>query len=175
MDAQRRLRIDAIGDKAGIQRQAQAALKLILELRPGFKGPPRARRSEVYQYALGLVRKYKPEQEQRLRIEFNQLLVNSTKVLLVTIGAGLREYITENGIYPDSGNLNLVKALVVGGDLSYVRLQKNNFDKTGRIVDAWGAPTVYKRLSVNQYSLYSVGPNGTDEGGNGDDINVARR
>lgn len=147
---------------------------LINQLRPEFKGPPRARQSEVNQYVLNLVRKYKPDQEPRLRIEFNQLLVINTKVLLETIRAGLEGYIADNGIYPDSGNLNLAKALVSKSDLAHVRLPKSNFDESGRIVDAWGAPTIYERLSATQYSLYSVGPNGKDESGNGDDIKVSK-
>lgn len=37
-------------------------------------------------------------------------------------------------------------------------------------LDGWGRPFVFARVSADAYTLYSVGPNGSDEGGTGDDI-----
>lgn len=45
--------------------------------------------------------------------------------------------------------------------------------KTSAAVDAWGRQIVYRPNQVNslpQFLLYSLGPNGIDENGSGDDI-----
>jgi hypothetical protein len=43
----------------------------------------------------------------------------------------------------------------------------------GTPLDPWNRPLIYRvpgELSGNDYDLYSMGPNGLDEGGGGDDI-----
>ena len=45
----------------------------------------------------------------------------------------------------------------------------------GEQVDAWGRPLVYRRLDGgNGYILYSLGANGIDENGAGDDVFMAK-
>ena len=44
----------------------------------------------------------------------------------------------------------------------------------GPPIDTWGFPIVYRLLDVNAYEVYSVGCNGIDEGGLGDDVTLHR-
>lgn len=55
----------------------------------------------------------------------------------------------------------------------YALLDRSRLDKQGRLCDPWGRPYRYHnpaRHTASPIELYSVGPNGRDEGGNGDDI-----
>jgi len=40
----------------------------------------------------------------------------------------------------------------------------------GQVVDPWGHPMIYKPGGKKGFELYSVGPDGKDNGGQGDDI-----
>ena len=47
----------------------------------------------------------------------------------------------------------------------------SELSKGGRpLLDPWGHPFVYRVGSSLKYQLYSIGPNGVDENGKGDDI-----
>ena len=39
-----------------------------------------------------------------------------------------------------------------------------------RLTDAWGAKLIYQRCGDEGYVIYSVGKNGVDDGGTGDDV-----
>jgi hypothetical protein len=85
--------------------------------------------------------------------------------LLDVIKRALREYLDENGEYPVADSSSLTKKL--GG---FLQLDRRSLDRQGRIVDVWAKPLVYQRPSPGTVRLYSLGPNGRDEDGGGDDI-----
>ena len=85
------------------------------------------------------------------------------------------------GDYPLSGNPSLVNALQddpqnVDWQGPYMEFKQDEL-KDGELLDPWGHPYVY--LSANggspehrqhSFDLYSIGPNGVDDHGVGDDI-----
>jgi hypothetical protein len=89
--------------------------------------------------------------------------------------------------YPDGDIANAVKVLSAKpnkGMEPFLKLDKEEADKDGRAVDPWGNPFAYRNnlkdwpknkddKSVHNkqtYDLYSFGPNGKDDKGEGDDI-----
>lgn len=97
---------------------------------------------------------------------------------------GIRRYHEDIGRFPKSGNADLVRALSVTSrkGAPYLKLEGGQLDEGGRVVDPWGAPFEYynnaggdmvreEAHNADSYDLYSVGPNGKDEGGLGDDVN----
>ncbi|HWA98700.1 MAG TPA: type II secretion system protein GspG, partial [Pirellulales bacterium] len=95
----------------------------------------------------------------------------STIALLDTIKQALRQYMDDRATYPESGIENLLKALGPEGT-GTLALAAGQTDRLGRIVDGWGRPLVYKRTEEGGFRLYSVGPNGRDEDGGGDDVQL---
>lgn len=93
------------------------------------------------------------------------------KETIAEIELGLKRYKMVNGKYPEDDNRNLVSALCP----DYINFQSEDI-KEGLLIDPWGYPYVYQRydpydyLRWHTYVIYSVGPNGGDENGNGDDI-----
>jgi hypothetical protein len=69
---------------------------------------------------------------------------------LLTVALGLRAYRVEHGSYPSS-----LDALIAGGYL--LRLPNDPFALSG--------PVHYRCVSADKYLLYSVGPDGVDDGG----------
>ena len=97
---------------------------------------------------------------------------------LATLETAISMYETDMGVYPESGNENLVAALTDDpGDLDwsgpYMKIKENELDENGEYMDAWGNPFVYVNPGVhNEYSydLYSLGPNREGDGTEKDDI-----
>ena len=88
----------------------------------------------------------------------------------------LREYRIEQGKYPPAGNESLVHNLSGGKEEGGEKTIRRYFDfksasvQSGSVLDPWGAPYRYLLHASEQFQLYSAGPNGIDERGNGDDI-----
>ncbi|MFQ6112264.1 MAG: type II secretion system protein GspG [Nitrospinota bacterium] len=168
----RELRAEPVSgpDRKAMQERSRllsmSAQRLVKELRPEFMSDPPAPTREVFRYVLSLARKYRPEEEASLQSEFDHFLVEETKTLLNTLRAGLENYLADRAEYPKPENLPLSKAI----SSTYVRLPETLFDQAGRIIDYWGRPIVYRSMGPHEYVLYSIGPNGKDEGGQGDDV-----
>jgi len=81
------------------------------------------------------------------------------------------QYINDHRMPPPGGNSDLVKKLSGENDKNqlYMEFGKKRL-KNGQWVDLWGHPFVYK--GSLEWRLYSIGPNGIDEDGKGDDIQV---
>lgn len=170
LDRAQRQAAEIEGEAAGAK-----ANQILIELRPPAGVPSRTEALEIFQYVIGLVEKYRPHEALSFTAEVDFLLAESSKNLLDALKSALEMYQRDKGTYPPSGSVSLSKALAREGVEGYVKLPKTFFDKEGRILDEWGRPLVYTRLAPNQYLLYSVGPNGKDETGTGDDIAVSRR
>ena len=107
--------------------------------------------------------------------------VTKAKSTIAALETAIAMYQADMGDYPETGNDNLVKALQddpgnVNWDGPYMEFKQDEL-KDGQLVDPWGKPYVY--VSVNggspehrqrSYDLYSLGPNGVDDSGTGDDI-----
>jgi general secretion pathway protein G len=107
--------------------------------------------------------------------------VAKAKATVAALETAIAMYHGDLGEYPETGNANLVKALVDDpGDPDwqgpYMEFKQDEL-ASGELVDPWGKPYVY--VSVNggspqhrqrSYDLLSLGPNGTDDDGAGDDV-----
>ena len=107
--------------------------------------------------------------------------VTKAKTTIASLETAVAMYQTDLGEYPATGNDNLVKALQddpgkVEWNGPYVEFKQDEL-KDGQLVDPWGHPYIY--LSANggspehrahSFDLSSVGPNGVDDHGTGDDI-----
>ncbi|MFC1666591.1 type II secretion system major pseudopilin GspG [Candidatus Omnitrophota bacterium] len=104
--------------------------------------------------------------------------ITKTKAQIATLETAISMYETDIGVYPDSGNKNLVTALIEDpGDLDwngpYMKIREKELNKDGEYLDAWGNPFVYVDPgSHNEYSydLHSSGPNRKGDGSEKDDI-----
>ncbi len=94
-----------------------------------------------------------PAQKRRVQEDFDLL------------SSGLVIYKVETGFYPETLDILLKPTQ----DYPHGFLP----DRTALPKDPWGRPYKYKRTATG-YRLWSVGPNGKDEGGKGDDILRAR-
>lgn len=73
----------------------------------------------------------------------------------------------------DDGSRDIVRHVYMVGSAAIVR---TSGDGRLRLVDAWGHPLVYRcpsGMPGRMFRLYSIGPNGIDEDGAGDDIEPA--
>ena len=107
--------------------------------------------------------------------------VTKAKATIAALETAIAMYNGDFGKYPESDNTNLVKALSEDpGDPAwqgpYMDFKQDELDGE-ELVDPWGKPYVY--VSINggspehrqhSYDLYSLGPNGQDDQGGGDDI-----
>ena len=104
--------------------------------------------------------------------------ITKVKAQIATIETAISMYETDMGVYPDSGNKNLVAALTDDhGDIDwsgpYMKIKEKEVNKEGEYLDAWGNTFVYVNPGVhNEYSydIYSMGPNGQGNGSEKDDI-----
>jgi len=86
---------------------------------------------------------------------------DTTQVGLSLLEVGLLVYSIENGDYPtDLHSLLAPTPAYPGGFLGSVSLP----------LDDWGRAFHFERLSTDSYRLYSLGPDGLDQGGEGDDV-----
>lgn len=85
--------------------------------------------------------------------------------------AALKAYETEFGVLPESGNASLVKSLSsqTPKGTGYLLFPPDELNTRGEWLDSRNRPWVYERLQDGGYRIYSTGPNGIDEGGQGDD------
>jgi len=101
-----------------------------------------------------------------------------TVIFLEVLEQALVLYRSDHGVFPppEDGGLALLSTTVDKRLGCYFRLSKVHRDDAGRIVDYWKRPLIYRihneRPNRQRLELYSVGPNGKDEGGQGDDIVV---
>lgn len=107
--------------------------------------------------------------------------VTKAKTTIAALETAIAMYQSDMGNYPASGNRELVAALQddpgnADWNGPYMEFKQDEISE-GQLVDPWGRP--YQYLSVNggapkhrerSYDLSSLGPNGTDENGTGDDI-----
>ena len=107
--------------------------------------------------------------------------VAKAKATVSSMETAISMYQGDVGAYPPTGNAELVQALSDDANDPnwagpYMEFKQDELVEN-KIVDPWGKPYVY--VSVNagspkhrprSYDLYSVGPNGNDEDGAGDDI-----
>ena len=107
--------------------------------------------------------------------------VTKAKTTVSALETAIAMYESDMGEYPPSGNAELVAAVQddpddVDWDGPYIEFKQDEV-KGGELVDPWGKP--YEYVSINggspkhrehSFDLYSLGPNGNDEDGAGDDI-----
>lgn len=104
--------------------------------------------------------------------------VTKVKAQIATIETAISMYETDMGLYPESGNKNLVNALIEdNGDLDwngpYMKIKENELNENGEYLDAWGNPFLYINPGTHNtysYDLYSPGPDGKGDGTGKDDI-----
>ena len=91
--------------------------------------------------------------------------MNACLRLLQELARAVERYETDQGLYPPSGNVLLVRALLRYG---YFEFAEDSINGRGQVVDPWGRPLVYRsgrnarRRSFDQrrFVLYSLGPGG---------------
>lgn len=87
----------------------------------------------------------------------------STRMTILTVAKGLDLYLQDFGYYPSKHD-GLIVLTKPGKNKSYYIDKLKN--------DAWNQPLVYKNENnANSFLLYSIGKNGIDENGQGDDVN----
>ncbi|KAF0246147.1 MAG: hypothetical protein FD180_978 [Planctomycetota bacterium] len=99
---------------------------------------------------------------------------------LQDLGMVLKLYQTDFGVYPPGPNAALVRTLQTAGQKGspYGGILLEHVAPSGELLDRWQRPFVYKvgvkvrGGSALGFRLYSLGPNGADENGEGDDISV---
>lgn len=107
--------------------------------------------------------------------------VTKAKTTVAALETAIAMYESDMGEYPATGNEALVSALQddpddIDWDGPYMEFKQDELVE-GELVDPWGTP--YEYISVNggapkhrerSFDLYSLGPNGVDDGGADDDI-----
>ncbi len=107
--------------------------------------------------------------------------VAKAKATIAALESAIAMYQSDLGQYPSSDNAKLVAALVTDpGDSKwygpYMDFKQDDLVEN-EAIDPWGHPYIY--ISVNggspqhrptAYDLYSLGPNGQDDGGAQDDV-----
>lgn len=89
--------------------------------------------------------------------------LESTKSIILSVGQALDLYVKDFGYYPSTEE----------GLIVLTKPGKNkNFYIDQLKKDAWKQSLIYaKDTDINSFVLYSIGKNGLDESGKGDDIN----
>lgn len=92
---------------------------------------------------------------------------------VATIEAALGMYETDIGIFPESGNKNLISALsdeeanagAPSWNGPYMRFKEKELEN-GEFMDPWGNPYLYEKGGTQNgprfYDLYSLGPDGEE-------------
>ena len=107
--------------------------------------------------------------------------VTKAKTTIASLETAIAMYQGDLGAYPKTGNGELVAALQddpgnTDWDGPYMEFKQEDLHE-GELIDPWGRPYVY--LSINggspkhrtrSFDLSSLGPNGSDDDGTGDDI-----
>ncbi len=107
--------------------------------------------------------------------------VTKAKTTIAGLETAFAMYESDMGDYPLSGNAGLISALIddpddVDWDGPYMDFKEAELEG-GTLIDPWGKPYVYVSINggspkhrTRSYDLSSLGPDGTDEDGTGDDI-----
>ena len=107
--------------------------------------------------------------------------ITKAKSTIAALETAMAMYSGDMGQHPKTGNKELVSAMQddpkdVDWQGPYMEFKEDEL-KEGELMDPWGHPYVY--VSVNggspehrekSFDLYSLGPNGADDKGTGDDI-----
>ena len=107
--------------------------------------------------------------------------VAKAKAMIASLETAIAMYQGDMGDYPETGNAALVAALEedpgdAHWDGPYMEFKTAEL-VDGEVIDPWGRPYAY--VSVNggapehrskSYDVFSLGPNGQDDGGTGDDL-----
>ncbi|MBU3911010.1 MAG: type II secretion system major pseudopilin GspG [Candidatus Omnitrophica bacterium] len=104
--------------------------------------------------------------------------ITKVSTQIATIETAISMYETDIGIYPETGNKNLVEALTEdSGDSDwngpYMKIKEKELNENGEYLDAWGNPFVYVNPGTHNtysYDIYSPGPDGKGDGSERDDI-----
>jgi hypothetical protein len=102
----------------------------------------------------------------RNRLEQGKMV--KAKVAVMNLAQALERYYMDYGEYPEAATAGaLVKKLT---DAATIEPSAYRLNDKGEIIDPWGNPYIFKRVNEYEYRLYSCGPNGEDEQGEGDDV-----
>ncbi len=98
----------------------------------------------------------------------NQLL--RTAALVRTTGQAIDQYFIDSGKAAEGSEASVLRNMTPGYIPRIGELPDGGLDvQTGAVLDVWHRPLVI-RFKPEGLIVYSVGPNGTDEAGLGDDI-----
>ncbi len=106
--------------------------------------------------------------------------ITLTAALLRQIGVALSRYEQDYGLYPKSGNKNLVTMLDGNPDnggpqQAYFKFGKT-LDTNGRLIDSWGNPINYSfDAEKYRWHIWSNGPDGKNDNGKKDDIPLEKQ
>ncbi len=107
--------------------------------------------------------------------------ITKAKTTIAALETAIVGYEGNLGVYPPTGNEQLVSALQDDpGDIDwegpYMEFKQDEL-KEGALLDPWGTPYVYESINggapkhrTRSFDLYAFGPNGIDDDGTGDDI-----
>ena len=107
--------------------------------------------------------------------------ITKAKTTVSSMETAIAMYLSDMGAYPATGNAALVAALQddphnANWDGPYMEFKQDEL-KDGELVDPWGHPYVYTSSNggspehrPRSYDLSSLGPNGANDSGGGDDI-----
>lgn len=107
--------------------------------------------------------------------------ITKAKAMIASLETAVSMYHGDMGVYPASGNAELVKAVAEGTSDPdwagpYMDFKQEEL-VGGELLDPWGKPYVYTSVNggspthrTRSYDLYSLGPNGADDQGTGDDL-----
>ena len=107
--------------------------------------------------------------------------IAAAKTRIAGLDVSITTYYGDLSVYPPSGNANLVTALTEDPDDVDWQGPYEEFKQdelvNGEVIDPWGQPYVYVSVADGSpqhrpysYDLYSIGLNGADESGDGDDL-----
>ncbi|MEK7466217.1 MAG: type II secretion system protein GspG [Planctomycetota bacterium] len=91
---------------------------------------------------------------------------SASQASLQYLCVSLKTYEASFGVYPPALNTAVFDSLQ--------NISRPPLSPSGEFLDHWGRPWVYKyrKETDRTFRLYSIGPNGVDEDGKGDDISV---
>lgn len=103
-----------------------------------------------------------------MAIARKKMLRDVTVVEVRSIGRFIERYGARENEFPGSGNENMVADLVMVWGRAHSPFDEERV-VANRALDPWGEPYVYRR-GEGSFILYSLGENGRDDQGQGDDI-----
>ncbi|MFH0839325.1 MAG: type II secretion system protein GspG [Candidatus Omnitrophota bacterium] len=105
-------------------------------------------------------------------------IVAKAKGAIASLETALSMYESDCGVFPPSGNANMVTGLAgpsaqAGWNGPYMQFRSSELSG-GLFIDPWGNAYVYTNPGTHNtvtFDIYSFGPNENNESGAGDDIN----